>query len=529
MSDVQKFNALWFEIDGIQSFIMDSGRLRDIIGASELVDQLTEDVLDACIKQLGLADDHFSRRAGGAFIYLSEDPKQIEHFAAVWSVVVSEYAPGLSFCMGIGQGATPSCAVSSASSLARQDRNQPKVAMPVAGPLVRRAPRTGQPAVCNDKGKEWIDLPTARKREINLDLVRNQERTKEKFPLKFGEWPRDLDEKYFPYLGEKRELAIVHIDGNGFGLLLRKVMAEAKKKSGLTEYAGFYREFSDLIADVTKKSTAAAIEEVIAPQIAPNQNIAPMRPLVLGGDDVTVLIRPDLAINFTKSFARSFEKQSGEQLRKFWEKHGIADSSIKKLTVGAGILTQGANQPFYMGYGLAEELCSFAKEEGDRHPDKSSEIRPSTVSFYRLTTASAPDWESICSQELTAQDEQGAFRLQYGGWLLSEAERHSSMSIERLEEFCEWLGKEAPRSAARQLLMLALQEPELVIDRFQRWQSLQDKKANAETGRLLEKLGLFGQIEPKKPLVLLAQDQRLCPLGDANTMLGMIRGVEVLQ
>ncbi len=47
-------NCLCFEAKSIQDYLLQSGRLRDVIGASELVDSLTGELLDQAIEQLEL-------------------------------------------------------------------------------------------------------------------------------------------------------------------------------------------------------------------------------------------------------------------------------------------------------------------------------------------------------------------------------------------------------------------------------------------------------------------------------------------
>jgi len=65
-------HALVFELNSIQAYLFSSGRLRDVAGASELLDQMTDgdgNLLGNVLNALGMDDDkpiRFSRRAGGA-------------------------------------------------------------------------------------------------------------------------------------------------------------------------------------------------------------------------------------------------------------------------------------------------------------------------------------------------------------------------------------------------------------------------------------------------------------------------------
>jgi hypothetical protein len=48
------YYSLFFEARGIQSYIFDSGKMKEMVGASELVKGLCEDKLDTVIDHLGL-------------------------------------------------------------------------------------------------------------------------------------------------------------------------------------------------------------------------------------------------------------------------------------------------------------------------------------------------------------------------------------------------------------------------------------------------------------------------------------------
>lgn len=87
-----KYFSLFFEARGIQAYIFDSGKMKEMVGASELVKNLCGDNLDSVITHLNLeeikptskADSakllslkanqiFFSRRSGGVFTALFAD------------------------------------------------------------------------------------------------------------------------------------------------------------------------------------------------------------------------------------------------------------------------------------------------------------------------------------------------------------------------------------------------------------------------------------------------------------------------
>lgn len=65
-----------FEVNSIQRWVFGSGKLRAIVGGSQLVSGITGELLDATRKALPEAGDHriqFARKAGGLSIALSKE------------------------------------------------------------------------------------------------------------------------------------------------------------------------------------------------------------------------------------------------------------------------------------------------------------------------------------------------------------------------------------------------------------------------------------------------------------------------
>jgi hypothetical protein len=108
--------AYKFEARGIQRFILEGGKLKDLVGGSELVDSLCRaaagDLLDHVLSASGMTarqsptPESFSRRAGGSFVLHLDDTVGLAEFRALWTLVVAQYAPGLEFTDAIATGKT---------------------------------------------------------------------------------------------------------------------------------------------------------------------------------------------------------------------------------------------------------------------------------------------------------------------------------------------------------------------------------------------------------------------------------------
>jgi hypothetical protein len=115
----------------------------------------------------------------------------------------------------------------------------------------------------------------------------------------------------------------------------------------------------------------------------PRRNITPIVPLVLGGDDLTVVCDGRQALQFTKKFIDCFEEETRQ--------HSGVNSILKNgVTSCAGVAIVKPHFPFFAGYQLAEELLKSAKK-----------LKPlSAIDYHILYDASGPNLDRI-RRELT--------------------------------------------------------------------------------------------------------------------------------
>ena len=320
-------HACLFEAKSIQDYILRSGRLRHIVGASELIDSLTGNLLDDVLAALDLTEGEkvrFSRRAGGAAYLFSPQREARDAFRDLWSLVVRQYAPGLEFVIAQGEGATDYAAYRQALKELQAARNRQPPALPGGNPVTRYAPRTGQPAVKNDAKLGLQDVATAR---FGLDCFWRRGGLTAKFAdtasVPSDDWPRNLeysptaeDGAGFPFWPDNRYLGLIHADGNGLGELLVQLGQQVQSRP--MSFIDLFRDFSTAISEATLAAARDATRRVLIPARGtphdPNETAGsgtvPARPIVLGGDDLTILVRADLAIPFTRAFLTAFEAES---------------------------------------------------------------------------------------------------------------------------------------------------------------------------------------------------------------------------
>ena len=173
--------------------------------------------------------------------------------------------------------------------------------------------------------------------------------------------------------------AVVHADGNGFGRIFRELphyLNGAAGSAGFNEhYVSALRRLSLALEEATEEAFCEALK--VLPKITKRvrvkprtedkprwdkHEILPIVPLVLGGDDLTVVCEGRHALAFTWTFLEAFEKQT-ERTDLFG---GIAPEIAKKtggnhLSACAGVAITKPHFPFYSGYTLAEQLLRSAK------------------------------------------------------------------------------------------------------------------------------------------------------------------------
>src|SRR5699024_5482278 len=110
-------------------------------------------------------------------------------------------------------------------------------------------------------------------------------------------------------------------------------------------------QFSTAIDISTKKAAQIAFSKTIQKE---KGKAYPIRPIVLGGDDLTIIIQADLALRFTHNFLKEFENQTKKEfsfLNKDFQIQGFENG----ITACAGIAYVKKTYPFHYAVDLAEK------------------------------------------------------------------------------------------------------------------------------------------------------------------------------
>lgn len=374
-------------VQGIQNFILQSDELRDIIGASELIEIISTDSFN----DFGKEKDQEVQMAAGIIKYVFNNKEDCENAVLNFPKKVMEKAPGITVSqavVGYNEDAEFVTAMNEIEEKLKSQRNKPVRTDPVFMSM-RRSRQTGMPVVEIIKN-EYLDEATVAKRK---STKRGDNPVMKLSKICFGMDKTVLSHDRIPYnieeITHKNDwLAIIHADGNGLGQIVQKV---GKNKND-------FREFSFKLNEATEEAAKIAYGMISEKYKFDDikTKIIPIRPVVLGGDDFTVICRADFAMEYTEEFLKAFEKTTHEKLKHILEKHkDLGD----RLTACAGISYIKSSFPFYYGYELADSLCKEAKKEAKSKIRKS--LTPSCIMFHKVMDSFVIDYKDIKKRELT--------------------------------------------------------------------------------------------------------------------------------
>jgi len=362
-------------VQGIQEFIFKTNKLREIVGASEIV----KDVANKFINNY--KPNEILINAAGNIKALFDNYDDCQKVVLEFGKIIQQSAYGISISQAVVkiENNYTQEDINKLESRLKIQRNKPTIALDMSLNIMKLNPSTAKPSIKKD-----TDIATQQKLNAYKKWLDSPEKSRNK---KF----RDISD----FSNSKNKIAVIHIDGNGLGQLIPNL----NKKYNLT-----LSKFSVKLDLATQKAFDDARDDTM--------NI---REVVLGGDDVTVICNANDALEFTKRFLTNFEKETSE--------------SFTKLTACAGIAYCNEKYPFHYAVDLAEALCGVAKNHSER--------KSSSLMFHNIQSASYQSWDKFLKDELTIINDNQTIRCDFGAYYLDdkENEAHISSFINTLEAY----------------------------------------------------------------------------------------------
>ncbi|MEI6882542.1 MAG: CRISPR-associated protein [Bacteroidota bacterium] len=394
-------------VQGIQGFIFQTNKLKEIVGASELVEQICTNEFDTFCQKKGiqLSCDDVIIKAAGNIKYLFQSDEDCKKVVREFPKHIANLAPGITISQAIVKySENLPDAINALETKLKAQRS--KVSMPVETGFMglERDRRAGGVAVQQNVEKDEIicsatkaKIDSSKKAQVFKSVAGEEDVNLDNLPLEVEKITQS---------GKNSWLAIIHADGNALGILLQTLGKKLKENKVFEDKVKTaFSTFSRSLDTATKNAAQYAFKKVVE-KVWTNDKLTcyPIRPVILGGDDLTVIIRADLALDFTIEFLKAFETQTEKQFA-FLKTDYKVDGFENGITASAGIAFIKEKYPFHYGVDLAEKLTSKAKRFSKQEKFKKNEginIPPSSISFYKVQSSFIESLDDMTKKTLTA-------------------------------------------------------------------------------------------------------------------------------
>jgi len=417
-------------VQGIQNFILETNKLQEIAGGSEFVEQICTTEFKSILGD-AFEGEQLIQGAAGIIRYLFEENEKAlcEEIVYNFPYKIQKQAPGIIISQAvveIKEQLIPDH-ISKLIQLLDEQRNNVQLSFLEAPMIAERSRSNGQAAVPDEK-KEYL----SKQQQLKRKHAKESNALAEKIGLEKESLPMTgLDELSGKGNSKDQWLAVIHADGNSLGKLIIKANKILNGPSA--DVKDFYRSFSQGLDNATKQAAQIATNSVLGKEIESwsdrtSENKIPIRPVLLGGDDLTVIIKAKYALEFSRKFMDAFEEKTKELVyEKVLKRFGDFIHFQQGLTICVGIAYIKPNYPFHYAENLAQQLCKAAKKVSKNIND---ECAPSSLMFHQVHSSFVGKWEDIMALELSAKDV-GSFAG--GPYFLKKL--HGYKSIEEIQKW----------------------------------------------------------------------------------------------
>lgn len=438
----KEVGAILLDTRSIQKYVFSCNKLKTNVGASYLVDGIFNDLMQKIVlpsfnlkmpeiswqksEQIEMIkDDSIEAEivyiGGGNMLILinkfseKEDNLNLcREIVKKWTLEILKKAPGLKTGAAIGMMDVERFKDSLDKMYVQLKQNQNTVLPQVD------LPYTGLTLECNISGKtadtfDWVDKSwIAKEVKAKTDAYTY---ASEKVRSEYKDiLEKDGSRDKYDFASELEKIgckegesyiSVIHIDGNNMGVKFSKCKDSQERKKLSLKVAqivqnAFCELIKTIIAEYDSKAYAEALdmEKLIDKE---GKKLLPIRPIIIGGDDITFVCPARVGIEYAKRFIEAVNKQgflSDEQHKRMSEEVKKEDNSIilsKTMSCCGGVAIVPLKYPFFRAYQLAEHLCGSAKNKSRKNDN-------SLIDFAILYGEMTPDLEQLCRYQYSAPE-----------------------------------------------------------------------------------------------------------------------------
>ncbi|MBM6761963.1 Cas10/Cmr2 second palm domain-containing protein [Megamonas hypermegale] len=438
----KKVGAILLDTRSIQKYVFSCNKLKTNVGASYLVDGIFNDLMQNIILpkyNLKMPDISWKKSDGiqmikdntikaeivyigggnmliliNKFLKEEDNLKLCRDIVSSWSLEILKKAPGLKTGAAIGMmDVSEDAFKDSLDDMYVQLKQNQNTVLPQVD-----LPYTGLTLECDISGKtadtfDWVD-----KKWIAKEVKAKTEAYKyasEKVRYEYG----DILNNEYDFASELEKIgckegesyiSVIHIDGNNMGVKFSKCKdSQERKKLSLTVVKIVQNAFRELIQSIIDEYDSKAYDEALDKRDLiddKGKKLLPIRPIIIGGDDITFVCPARVGIEYAKRFIEAVNKQdflNDEQYKRMSkeikeEKKDNESMKISKtMSCCGGVAIVPLKYPFFRAYQLAEHLCGSAKT-------KSRQDDSSLIDFAILYGEMTPSLEQLCRYQYVAPE-----------------------------------------------------------------------------------------------------------------------------
>jgi CRISPR/Cas system-associated protein Cas10 (large subunit of type III CRISPR-Cas system) len=390
-----------FDTDRIKEYVFGTGTLKEIRGASALLDQLNREEM---LRIVDVPEEDVIYANGGAGLFVMEEDRAEDIIQAVQRVYREETSTasitGVSVPLPVEQDGVADALKLIRYHLRAAKDGKPAPMLPLTHSLLHFCDSCGTQyatetyatetedgirlcqscAIKRDKDrqlKEEIDQWTASQANPDPNSSRLWERLigqlkQDGYPIQGHGRPDDFND-----LGDTSHprgyMALIYADGDGMGKHIDKITSLDEMK-----------RFSEAV----DQSVYQAVQEAIVEHLQPEGGSKwPFDILLLGGDDLVMVTRAQSAMDVVQHIVRRFPELTEE---------GYGE----RLALSASVVLTHVNFPIGPLMALAESGLKFAKREAARRRRVDETLDEGLINFLVVSSANHLDFKEYYKQTL---------------------------------------------------------------------------------------------------------------------------------